>query len=103
MMVAAGVPAGQVYVSSDAGWVYALDPESGCVRWSFEAEGGVRTAPVMGVIGGRPLLFFGDIKSNAYAVDARTGSRKPKSLPLTMLTIASRSLAASSRNCRASV
>ena len=67
------VAAGQVYVSSDAGWVYALDPESGCVRWSFQAEGGVRTAPVMGVIGGRPLLFFGDIKSNAYGLDARTG------------------------------
>jgi polyvinyl alcohol dehydrogenase (cytochrome) len=69
------VAAGQVYVSSDAGWVYAVDPDSGCVRWSFQAEGGVRTAPIVGVIGGRALLFFGDIKSNAYAVDARTGAK----------------------------
>jgi polyvinyl alcohol dehydrogenase (cytochrome) len=69
------VAAGQVYISSDAGWVYAIDPASGCVRWSFQAEGGVRTAPIVGVIGGRTLLFFGDIKSNAYGLDARTGEK----------------------------
>jgi len=33
------------------------------------------------VIGNRTLLFFGDIKSNAYAVDARTGARVWRTLP----------------------
>jgi polyvinyl alcohol dehydrogenase (cytochrome) len=63
----------QVFVSSDSGWVYALDAKSGCVRWSYQAEGGVRTAAVLGEAGGRPLVFFGDIKAIAYALDARTG------------------------------
>ena len=67
------VAGGQVYVSSDAGWVYDLDAKSGCVRWSFQADGGVRTAAVLGEAGGRALVMFGDIKSNAYGVDARTG------------------------------
>ena len=64
---------GQLYVSSDTGMVYAIDPKSGCARWSFQADGGVRTAAVLGEIGGRALVFFGDIKAKAYALDARTG------------------------------
>ena len=67
--------AGQLYVGSDTGYVYALDPASGCVRWSFQADGGVRTAVSFGRIGGRAMLFFGDIKANAYALDARTGAQ----------------------------
>ena len=69
------VAGGQLFVGSDTGWVYALDAKSGCVRWSYQAEGGVRTAPMLGVGGGRPLLFFGDIKAIAYALDARTGAQ----------------------------
>lgn len=64
---------GQLFVSGDTGYVYALDPASGCVRWSFQADGGVRTAVTVGAAGKRRLAFFGDIKANAYAVDARTG------------------------------
>ncbi len=60
-------------MSSDTGMVYAIDPKSGCARWSFQADGGVRTAAVLGEIGGRALVFFGDIKAKAYALDARTG------------------------------
>lgn len=67
------VAGGQLYVSSDAGWVYALDPQTGCARWSFLADGGVRTAAVFGQVGGRAVVFFGDVKANAYALDARTG------------------------------
>jgi polyvinyl alcohol dehydrogenase (cytochrome) len=68
------VAGGQLFVSSDSGWVYALDAKSGCVRWSYQADGGVRTAAVLGEAGGRPLVFFGDIKAIAYALDARTGA-----------------------------
>jgi len=67
------VAGGQLFVGSDAGWIYALDPKSGCARWSYQAEGGVRAAAVLGEAGGRPLVFFGDIKAIAYALDARTG------------------------------
>lgn len=68
------VAGGQLFVSSDSGWVYALDPKSGCARWSFQADGGVRGAAVLGEAGGRGLVFFGDIKAEAYALDARTGA-----------------------------
>ena len=67
------VAGGQLFVSSDSGWLYALDAKSGCARWSFQADGGVRTAAVVGEAGGRALVLFGDIKSIAYALDARTG------------------------------
>ena len=39
---------GRVFVSSDAGFVYALDAESGCVHWSFQAQTGVRSAITVG-------------------------------------------------------
>ncbi|MGZ6013133.1 MAG: outer membrane protein assembly factor BamB family protein [Caulobacteraceae bacterium] len=67
------IAGGQLFVSSDTGWVYALDAKSGCARWSFQADGGVRTAAVLGEAGGRAMVMFGDIKSNAYGLDARTG------------------------------
>lgn len=67
------VAGGQLFISSDAGWVYALDAKTGCARWSFQADGGVRTAPVLGEAGGRALVMLGDIKSNVYGLDARTG------------------------------
>ena len=68
------VAGGQLFVGSDTGWIYALDAKTGCVRWSYQAEGGVRTAPMLGEAAGRPLVFFGDIKAIAYALDARTGA-----------------------------
>ncbi len=38
------VAAGRLFVGSDAGTVYALDAATGCVYWSFQAEGGMRNA-----------------------------------------------------------
>src|SRR5205807_10148170 len=42
---------GRVFVGSDNGFVYSLDAASGCVYWSFQAQGGVRTAISIGSIG----------------------------------------------------
>jgi polyvinyl alcohol dehydrogenase (cytochrome) len=71
---------GRVFVSSDAGFVYALDAETGCVHWSFQAQTGVRSAITVGKIkaggGGeqeRYAAFFGDIHGNIYAVDTTNG------------------------------
>jgi len=59
--------------------VYALDPRSGCVHWSFEAKTGVRSAvsvgPAKDVLGVRYLAYFADIWANVYAVDAETGKQ----------------------------
>jgi polyvinyl alcohol dehydrogenase (cytochrome) len=72
------VAGGRVFVGSDNGFVYSLDAATGCVYWSFEAKGGVRTAISIGPIktagGTRHALYFGDLKANVFAIDAETGA-----------------------------
>ncbi|EJL31118.1 PQQ-binding-like beta-propeller repeat protein [Novosphingobium sp. AP12] len=69
---------GAIFVGSHGGTVYALDRETGCVRWSYAAASEVRTAIVLspwqaGDAQAVPLAFFGDWSGNAYAVEAFTG------------------------------
>ncbi|MFV0276538.1 MAG: PQQ-binding-like beta-propeller repeat protein [Parahaliea sp.] len=69
---------GAIYVGSQSGTVYALDRDSGCLRWSFRARGEVRTGIVIepwtaGDKDADPLLFFGDFLGNVYALKARNG------------------------------
>ena len=69
------VAGGRVYAGPTAGFVYALNAATGCVYWSFQAQAGVRTAISIGPVkGGRYAAYFGDVKANVYAVDARAGS-----------------------------
>jgi polyvinyl alcohol dehydrogenase (cytochrome) len=72
------VGGGRVFVGSDNGFVYSLDAATGCVYWSFEAKGGVRTAISLGAItdasGTRYAAYFGDLRANVFAVDAETGA-----------------------------
>jgi len=58
-----------VFVPSGSGRVYALGLRDGCLHWTFRADAGVRTAPVVE----EGALFFGDMQANAYRVDASTG------------------------------
>ena len=71
------VVAGRVFVGSDAGWIYSLDAKTGCVYWSYKTRAAMRNAvsvsPVRGRAGVKYGVFFGDLKSNAYGVDAQTG------------------------------
>src|SRR5262245_54180221 len=67
---------GRVFIGSDSGYLYALDAESGCVHWSFQAQAGLRSTPMIAPVrrGSNQLAaFFGDIRGNAYSVDASTG------------------------------
>ncbi len=67
---------GRVFVSSDAGYVYALDAKTGCVHWSFQALAGVRSAITIGPTkpgSTKYAAFFGDIRGNIYSVDASNG------------------------------
>ena len=68
---------GRVFVGSDNGRFYVLDANTGCIHWSFEADGGIRTAPSVGALkpggAGRYAVYFGDIKGSAYAIDATSG------------------------------
>ena len=68
----------RLFVASDTGEVHALDPRTGCAFWSFRAQATVRTAlhvaPYRPRAGARAwAVFFGDLRANAYAVDASTG------------------------------
>ena len=68
----------RLFVASDTGDVHALDPKTGCAHWSFRAQATVRTAllvaPYTPAAGGNAwALFFGDLRANAYALDASTG------------------------------
>jgi polyvinyl alcohol dehydrogenase (cytochrome) len=85
------VVAGRVFVAGDTGYVYSLDAATGCVYWSFLADGGVRNAISVGPVGGGQFAaFFGDQKGSEYAVNARTGEQIWKvqvdDHPLTRLT-----------------
>ena len=70
---------GSIFVGSQSGDVYALDLDTGCIKWNFTASAEVRTAIIMdewknGTIPSqRPYLYFGDIIGNAYAIDAQNG------------------------------
>jgi polyvinyl alcohol dehydrogenase (cytochrome) len=63
------VVGGKVYTGSNDGTVYAIDQQTGCLYWKFQARSIVRDAVV--VDGGR--AYFGDLDSNFYALDASTG------------------------------
>jgi len=73
------VVGGRVFVGSDNGYLYSLDARTGCVYWSFHARSGVRTAPVMAQITApgpaRYAVYIGDLRANAYALDAATGTQ----------------------------
>jgi polyvinyl alcohol dehydrogenase (cytochrome) len=67
---------GHLYVTSNAGYVYSLDAETGCVHWSFRSQAVVRSGFVVGRLSRtseRVAVFFGDIHGMAYALDASTG------------------------------
>ena len=68
---------GRVFVSSDNGYVYALDSATGCVYWSFHADAAVRSSVTVDQPGAnRPYaVFFGDARASVYAVDASSGSQ----------------------------
>ncbi|MEO6717967.1 MAG: PQQ-binding-like beta-propeller repeat protein [Novosphingobium sp.] len=86
---------GAILVGNHNGSVYALDRETGCVRWAFPAQAEVRTGIVVspwtaGDRAARPLVYFGDVAGNAYAVSLLDGRLawkiKADTHPSTVLT-----------------
>jgi polyvinyl alcohol dehydrogenase (cytochrome) len=64
---------GQVFVGSAAGLIYALRADTGCLQWTFQANGSVRTSIVSVPEGSRHTLLFGDMTGWFYAVEAESG------------------------------
>ena len=68
---------GRVFVSSNAGYVYALDAQTGCIYWSYKSPAVVRSGITIGPLkpgSSKVVAFFGDIRGFAYALDALTGT-----------------------------
>ena len=64
---------GTLFTGSASGVIYALDAQTGCTHWTFEANGPVRAAILTVRSGPRTVLIFGDQIGWAYALDAATG------------------------------
>ena len=66
---------GVVFVGSQTGTVYALDQETGCVRWQFQASSEVRTGITIQPWGEQQnaVGFFADILARVYALDLVSG------------------------------
>lgn len=69
---------GALFTGSQSGHVYALDTETGCVFWAYEAGKEVRNAPLVGIDSdGTPAtLYFGDFGATVHAVDIATGKKR---------------------------
>jgi polyvinyl alcohol dehydrogenase (cytochrome) len=67
------VVGGRLYVGDAEGDLFALDAETGCIRWTIEVEAGIRSAVSIGETGARLVAYFGDQAANVYAVDAESG------------------------------
>jgi polyvinyl alcohol dehydrogenase (cytochrome) len=53
--------------------VYALDADSGCTRWGFQAAPGLRAGVAIGESNGTPTVFFSDGGGTTYALNAQSG------------------------------
>jgi len=69
---------GSLFLGTPTGQVLALDQDTGCLRWSFDADSEVRTTVLVedwqaGDGQANPLAYFGDASGNAYAVETASG------------------------------
>jgi polyvinyl alcohol dehydrogenase (cytochrome) len=81
---------GHLFVGSASGLVQALNVESGCVQWVFQATGPVRSALLAVPLGDKHALLFGDTTGWFYSVEAETGrllwKKRPEPHEATRLT-----------------
>ena len=62
--------------ATDAGRLYALDTQSGCLKWQYESRVPLRSSLSYGAMGdGTPVIVAGDAVGAVIAVDARTGKQ----------------------------
>ena len=62
-----------LFVGSASGQVQALNIESGCVQWVFQASAPVRAAILAVPLGEKHALLFGDQYGWLYSLEAETG------------------------------
>jgi polyvinyl alcohol dehydrogenase (cytochrome) len=65
---------GQVFVGSAGGVIHALRADTGCLQWTFQASGPVRSSVLLVSDGNRRSLLFGDQTGWFYSLEAETGA-----------------------------
>lgn len=63
------------YSAATTNRLFALDVDSGCVKWVYESPVPLRSSVSIGQVGeeGRHVLVFGDARAQIHTVDAETG------------------------------
>lgn len=71
------IAGGALHVGSQSGAVYALDLETGCVRWQYQAGAEVRTGITIpdwsDETEPRAIGYFADVIARTHAIDLETG------------------------------
>jgi polyvinyl alcohol dehydrogenase (cytochrome) len=70
-----------LFVGSASGVVYALNTATGCIHWTFQANGPVRSSILAVKRPGGDALIFSDLVGWTYALDATTGGVMWKTRP----------------------
>ncbi len=65
-----------IVIGDGAGLVYALDRETGCERWRFDAGSTVRTAFRYVNVANQHLITFGTLEAEVFAVDLLIGQQR---------------------------
>jgi len=69
----------RLFVGSRNGVLYALDKDSGCLHWAFEAGAGIRSTPIVAPDAvGVPALYFADAHAQVYALVPSNGALRWK-------------------------
>jgi polyvinyl alcohol dehydrogenase (cytochrome) len=71
----------QIFVGSASGTIQALHADTGCIQWTFEAGGPVRSVIAVAPLGKRHALLFADLTGWFYAVEAESGKLLWKKKP----------------------
>ena len=64
---------GNLFTGSAGGVIHALDAKSGCIRWTYDAHGPVRSSILAVARGKSYSLLFGDQLGWFHSLDAATG------------------------------
>jgi len=64
----------RVFFGARNGMVYSLDADTGCIAWTFQADAGVRSTPIIVQENGTSIVYFGDAHARVYALDALSGA-----------------------------
>jgi streptogramin lyase len=86
---------GVLFVGTSNGNIFAIDQDSGCIRWRFAADSSIRSSLNLDTTSdGKATLFFADDLGSVYAITANRGLlRWKKSLRWFPMSIVSGSLA----------